>query len=238
MVEQLPFKETVQGSSPCRPTFAMSKKFIIPVIVILLLTLVAVGYFLLKPQSTSKVGDISTTAISPTPATGTVNTSPQSGTFKSFLSFTFPQKCTFSSSADQANTSGTVYLDNGKMRADFSVKAANETTSSHMFVDKSVAYIWMDGQAQGVKIAFDAQSQTTNPQEGTVNPDTGINYICEPWTVDAAYLKTPEKMKFIDLSSQIFPTTLPSGDSEACDACAGITDDQSRNVCLTQLKCR
>lgn len=216
----------------------MSKKIFIPVVVLLLLSLVAGGYFLFQPQPGSKTSDAISATVSPTPITGAVNTAPQSGTFKSFLSFTFPQKCTFSAAEGQEATSGTVYLNNGKMRADFVAKIADETTSSHMLVDKSVSYIWMDGQTQGVKIAFDAQAQTINPQQGTVNPDAGINYICEPWVVDDAFLKTPEKMKFIDLSSQIFPTTLPSGDTEACDACATITDDQSRNVCLTQLKCR
>ena len=212
------------------------KKLALPLIAILVVVVAAGAFFLRKPPGSNTPGSADS-SLTPSPAEN-IKTAPQAGTFNTFLAFTVPQKCTFTS-GDTSGVEGTVYLNNGLMRADISVAASGSSAiTSHMVVEKSYSYIWQDGQTQGVKIAFDSQAQTRDPQPGTVDPNTGVNYVCEPWTVDSSLFARPDKMIFTDLSKMILPTGLPSGNSEACAACNGLADDQAKTVCLTRLKCK
>jgi hypothetical protein len=213
------------------------KKLAVPLILVLIIVVGAVVFTLRKPSSGSKPNSADS-SLSPAADGSSIKTTPQSGTFSTFLSFTVPQKCTFNSPTD-SKVVGTVYLNNGVMRADISVPASDSSAiSSHMIVEKNYSYIWQDGQTQGVRIAFDAQAQTRDPQPGTVDPNTGVTYICEPWIVDPQMLTRPEKMIFTDLSKLVLPTGLPSGNAEACAACNDLADDQSKMVCLVRLKCK
>lgn len=212
-------------------------KKILVIGVLAVLLLVIISAVLLKPKNLPLSPKTDNPSPSATFIPGDIQTSPQTGQFRNFLSFTVPQKCTFSSTDSGSEFSGMVFLNNGKIRADMSVPASGSSVISHMLVEKPYSYIWLEGSVQGIVIEFENQTQTQIRQDGTVDPNLIVNYLCQPWTVDDTLLSRPEKMKFINLTNLILPTTLPSGNTQTCAACNDLADDQAKNVCLVRLKC-
>ena len=161
------------------------------------------------------------------------------------------QKCTFTNTTDASESSGVVYLSNGKMRGDFTSVAAGKTIQSHMIVEGKTSYVWSDAMAgQGIKMSFeDTDTPSSAPEGQSVDLDAKTNYSCSGWGVDQAIFVLPQGVEFKDLSAMMQGLTPPKAgagveggtgvDVKAmqCSYCAQAGDADSVAQCKAALGC-
>jgi hypothetical protein len=173
--------------------------------------------------------------------------STQSSTLKDLLARGGSNKCTFTSSTQNSQSQGTVYISDSQMRGDFSSVAAGKTIASHMIVKDNTSYVWSDAAPQGFKMSFDAmtaQSDAT-PQAG-VDPNAQVNYSCAPWSADASLFALPTSVTFQDMSSLVPGSaagagaatgTSIQGSAAQCGQCDQIPDASAKAQCRAALHC-
>ncbi len=161
----------------------------------------------------------------------------QSGSLRRLLAGGIAQKCTFSSEATQ----GTVYMSGGKMRGDMQTAADDKTIMSHMIVDGTTTYIWMDDQTAGYKVSWENTTPApTGEARPDFDPDRDVDYDCGVWVADSSQFALPTNVTFSDMSkiispSGMMPKTTPGSESQ-CDACNNLTGT-SKTQCLAALGC-
>lgn len=156
------------------------------------------------------------------------------------------QTCTFTSSDGSTNTEGTVYAASGRMRGDISSTTEGKTIASHMIVSDNQLYVWMDGEANGMKMAFDLNKiQDEETKQKTVDLDEKVEYQCRGWVGDPSLFDVPASVMFTDLSSVlVIPTTASDSlggvigrNESACAACDSLSGD-ALIQCKTALGCK
>jgi hypothetical protein len=107
-------------------------------------------------------------------------------------------KCTVDSSTAGSISSGTTYVSDGKVRADFTTNVQGYgSVESHMFSDGEFAYTWSSMMPQGIKTKVTAQSTAGTQTSGQgVNANTSYSYDCQPWVVNQALLTVPTSVTF------------------------------------------
>ena len=188
-------------------------------VVVTVLLLLGVGGYVMMGK---KTGSMPVPA-SPTPVK-------QSGSLRQLLSGGVAQKCTYSS----GGTQGTVYVGGGKMRGDMVTTTDATTTVSHMIVDGTTSYIWMDGQTTGYKMSWDTTTPAPTSGAGQTgfDPDSNVNYNCGPWVADVSMMAMPAGVTFAEMGK----IAIPTGSASQCDACASLTGT-AKTQCMTALGC-
>lgn len=221
----------------------MNRNILVTVASVILIVL-ATGYYFMNRASVSPAAPQEVqSSVQPSPTTTT-----EKATLKDFLTMQGTQKCDFS---DPDNgSSGTVYLNSGKMRGDFSTNASGKVSMTHMINDGKDAYIWMDDQTTGFKTSIDAVEQMSG-QTGvaqTVDINKKVDYKCESWTADPVKFTVPVEIKFQDMSKMMedamkrMPSTSPMAsvsledNKAACSACDNL-DGNAKDQCKRALKC-
>lgn len=231
----------------------MNKTTIIILVVVILLIIGGGGYFLLgkSSQNASPLKQVQDKMTQMTT---------EKKTLADFFSMTGSQKCTFSYKAN--NSSGMLYIGDGKMRGDFQSTENSKSIASHMINDGTYVYVWTDGQKNGYKMSTemvkkDAAQVTmgpgttmpseTQPSAGPVAMNQQADYSCGPWSVDASLFTLPKGINFIDYSSMLQKTqniTIPPQQGmtteqkqSACSQCNQVPAGAMRNQCLSALKC-
>ncbi len=212
-----------------------NKKVIAGVILLLVLIILGAGYFFFSPKKTA----------SPTTENNPVASAPKS--LNELLGLGTSQKCTFSSVNGSDTTSGTVYVAGGKMRGDFTSNVSGQSTSSHMIVDGTTSYTWMDGQSTGYKMTFNPETGATPSATGSQTsqgPDLNqkSDYNCSAWTADSSLFTLPADVKFMSLGDLLPtpPSAAGTGTgtsvSSQCSYCDSLTGD-SKTQCKSALNC-
>ncbi len=173
----------------------------------------------------------------------------QRTSMKALLALTTPQKCTFTDSTEMGNTSGTVYIKNGKMRGDFNAETSAGAMASHMIVSDNTSYVWTDQTVEGFKMSLDqtTEVETTNANTEAVDIDREVDYSCENWSGDESMFSLPSNVTFtdmnammeglnIDMSAQMEAGAGAQGDANQCAACAQVPEAY-RAQCLASLGC-
>jgi hypothetical protein len=216
----------------------MNRNLIATIVVVILIVAASASYlFMNRPVSTPAPAGNMETSAQPSPVM-------EKTSLKSFMSMAGTQKCDFTD-PDSGN-SGTVYLDSGKMRGDFSASVGGKTSMTHMINDGKNAYIWMDDQATGFKTsisAIEAMSGQTGMQQ-TVDINKEVNYKCESWSADPLKFAVPAEIKFQDMSKMMedamkrMPSSSlsPEDKAAACSACSNLEGD-AQTQCKRALKC-
>jgi hypothetical protein len=173
---------------------------------------------------------------------------------KALMASGSPQKCTVSYSTDNNQTQGTIYIDSGKMRADFTAQIQGSTKVSHMINDGTYVYTWLDGMATGFKMQPQMNmAPTSTPQSGMhnpngsqrgIDPNANYQYNCSVWTADSSEFVPPTSVTFSDMQpfqGQMHgqaPGSMGStgGNSQACAACDSAGANKAE--CLTALGCK
>lgn len=169
---------------------------------------------------------------------------------KALLTVNDPQKCTFADNTDAGDTSGTVYVANGKMRGDFVATTDAGPMNSHMVVVNNTGYIWSDGMQDGFKISLDAMedAQDTQNQNTAVDLDKEVDYSCENWRADESMFNLPANITFSDMNEmmnsmmnqmnvEMDADADVSGDVNRCAACDQAPEGIAREQCLMALGC-
>lgn len=123
-----------------------------------------------------------------------------------------------------------MFISSGKVRTDMQ--------ANHVLVDGDTAYIWQDGQTQGMKMKFDLSTA------GAVDSDTSANtkvdwdrpaeYKCGPWVSDASKFALPSTVTFSDFSINVSPSG--ASDSSNCNVCDALTG-ANKAACLSAMGC-
>ncbi len=118
---------------------------------------------------------------------------------KSLIDAGGSRKCTFKTTEAGAESSGTVYASDGKMRGDFTSMIEGKETMSHMIYDGTTSYIWMDGQASGFKMTLD-KSDVAAEQNQSVDVNKNYEFDCNSWSKDNSKFEVPSNIQFSDFS--------------------------------------
>lgn len=200
----------------------MGKKIAI-VVIVLLVILAGVFYAMHNKKDTTEVKDDAAT----TNTKDIMEAKTEKQTLKGLLAGSQSKKCTFKGFDDGSAGEGMVYVGKGKMRSDFTFKAATQTFASHMIVDGTTSYVWMDGQNAGYKMDFNAMQE--NAMKGAINntgqanfdPNKDINFSCDNWSVDNAQFTVPTNIKFQDMTAMMQSMTPPAGMQAVCEQLTG-----------------
>lgn len=154
------------------------------------------GYFLMRGKTThNELASNSETVNSET------QTSMQSGSLKSLLSAGSTRKCTYTTTQDGYSSTGTVYVDNGRMRGDFTTTVNGKATVSHMINKDSTMYIWTDGSPMAFKMAFDPNNAkpTNSSAQGSVDLEKNYDFDCASWSGDSSMFELPSGVNFSEM---------------------------------------
>ena len=211
------------------------------------------AYFLMnKPAGPATPGGDTNT---PTPGA--------SMSMKELLGLGGAQRCTFTNTVENSESSGVVYVAGGKMRGDFTSLAAGQTVQSHMIVDGETSYVWSDAMPQGMKMSFaNMESQAGTNSDKSVDVNKEVNYSCGAWTVDAGVFALPAGVEFSDLGALLPPGGMPKlpggsgtvdpstitvptggaggampGGAAQCAVCNQVPAGDERMQCLAALGC-
>ncbi len=172
---------------------------------------------------------------------------------RELLSANVSQKCTF----DNAESSGTIYVGAGKMRADFTSKSGEAAAVSHMVISNNIAYVWLDGVPQGYRMNFENLSGQGGAQVGGVDADAKVATKCEGWQATEDTFSLPTDVTFSEVGAapqaatqnSTSASTNTSTDASAaaktnmsyyeqqCAACNMITDAGAKAQCIASFDC-
>lgn len=148
-----------------------------------------------------------------------------SGTLQSLMGLAGSMKCEVATAAGPSQSSGTVYIANGKMRGDFNSTSAatgERVIESHMIRAGGFMYTWSSAAPQGVKFSEEAIASvnTQSNGKGGVDPNAQVTYSCSVWAADEALFAPPSTVSFVDMSAMMqggagIPSgTLPAGSGQ------------------------
>jgi hypothetical protein len=214
----------------------MKNKLGVIIVIIVLLLLGGGGVYMMKRQSAP--APTTQQAANPTGSTAPNGTI---GTLKGLLTSAIPQACTFSTQG-QNTSNGTIYVNGGKMRGDFTSTSQGQSINGHMILDSGYSYIWTDMMKTGMKVAM-PEGNTTTPSTQGFDVNQQVTYSCKPWIPDATKFTLPSDITFRTLT--IPNAAAPTGSSNsgagtatsACSACDSLPA-AAQEVCKTQLHCQ
>lgn len=185
---------------------------IIKYVIAALATVVVVGggaaYYIKDKTVTSD-------AVVPVMQNGEAAQVPSGMSLKDLLAKTTSTKCTVSSSNDLSDSSGIVYIANGKMRSDFtstmkSGVIAGRVNVAHMIVDTDYSYMWGEGVMKvGIKMEkkdiLDVKPEEgkTPQNQAAMDMNEKSDYHCDSWRVDDAQFIPPSTIEFQDVAAMV-----------------------------------
>lgn len=111
-------------------------------------------------------------------------------------------RCTFTYESDLADSTGVVYVTDGKLKGDFQteVAALGGQVVTHLIRDGESVYTWIDGTSVGVKAPANI-SGSGSARQSTFDPlEQQLNYDCEPWEVDPGVFILPAGVQFSEVA--------------------------------------
>jgi len=208
-------------------------KKVIPILVIVILVLLGLGFFLItrNPSSTAPDSTQNQNLQEDNLQTGTVG-SKQS--LRALLGLPTSQTCEYTD--DRTGSGGKVYVSSGRFQGDFSNVVNGQVSTSHIYSDGQTMYIWMEGSDTGFKNSLAAvESITPSPDDNAgvetdFNIDEQLDYRCQNWTVDESLFQLPSGVQFKSMESVMQDAGLD------CSTCDSLTGDP-KIQCLAALGC-
>jgi hypothetical protein len=168
------------------------------------------------------------------------------GTLRNLIYSKKPQVCTYSNKLGTVSVSGTVFIADGKMKADFATVSAENKINGHIVINNGYTYIWTGTTNKGIKVVFDPNQSAGLPINSQA-PDLNqsFTYVCKDWVKDASLFTPPTN---IDFSLISVPAMLPSGavapssgavtNESACLVCDKLPAGESQTACRAQFQCQ
>jgi len=114
-------------------------------------------------------------------------------------------RCTFAYESDLADSTGVVYVSDGKLKGDFEtdVEVLGGKVLTHLIRDGGTVYTWIDGTNVGVKApATISRSDVSTGKSGQFSFDPleqQLNYDCQEWDPDPGMFILPAEIKFSEV---------------------------------------
>jgi hypothetical protein len=100
-----------------------------------------------------------------------------------------PLICSVKTTGTSVQRSGTMYVADGQMRADF--------INTSMIDDGTYLYVWANGATKGLKLlAASGASGSAIASNGGFDLVTPLSFACNPWTKDASVFVPPAPVSF------------------------------------------
>jgi len=219
----------------------MNKKIIFIVVAIIIIALL--GFIVVNMSKTTKPAVTIQTTPAASPTAAATETGNVKGTIKSLMTAGKSEVCSYTNQVNGANINGKMYVDNGKMRGDFTVvnSGKNETVTSHMIVnDGQNMYAWTDLSARGMKMSL-ASAASASGASTSSGPDVNqeVQFSCSSWTPDASLFTVPTTITFytINAGAQTTGTTTnPATGASGCSVCDSLPA-AAQSACKAQLNC-
>ena len=188
----------------------------IPFLVIAIIAIIAIGggVYIAKKNKEAKVdvnGNLETQANSNADANANVNANlginsngNTKGSLRALLGLGKDTMCTFTTTSEGVNSSGTVYISAaGAMRGDFTSQTTAGTKTSGMIVKDGTSYSWSG--TQGLKMAIKptgrAEANANANTQSKVDLDSQLDYKCNDWTADQSKFTLPTGINFVDIDA-------------------------------------
>jgi Flp pilus assembly protein CpaB len=112
-------------------------------------------------------------------------------------------ECTFNHTTDVSQSSGTVYVADGKVRGNFDVNATEvgQTFTAYMIADGGMSYVWSSMLPQGFMVPIAETSAEVGSEADGIDYNQKLDYSCEPWATDESFFVPPSTVTFIDVST-------------------------------------
>lgn len=194
--------------------------------------------------STSSNATANSNAPAANRAANTSGTASFTGSAKDLIARGEKLECTFSYDSESADTSGTMFFADGKMRGNFLMETTGQQpVTSSIIQDGTNMYSWIDGMTTGTKVALatleDAAASANlnvNASVDTETLDQDYNFSCDSWRPDTTVFTPPSDVTFTDFSATVQSIT-NQGNVNACSACDLVPDATAKEECRTQLGC-
>lgn len=125
--------------------------------------------------------------------------------FSQFVKQGGSYECTVKQALSDMENSGTVYMDKGRMRGEFSTIAEGMKVDTSLIVRDDYTYTWSSMMPKtGFKIKVQAEMNNTGaPASGTYswNADQIGEYDCKAWVVDESKFTLPSGTTFTEVKS-------------------------------------
>lgn len=139
-----------------------------------------------------------------TPAKASTTGVPNSQTtYKSLLTQNGSYQCDYNSVTASGQTTGVIYIYNGKMRGEFRTQSPGESISNFFVYDGHYMYQWKEGRLTGVKTVLTSLSQLPFiiPKDLTSGAIIGSSYEnigwnCHTWLTNKSLLTPPSYVTF------------------------------------------
>lgn len=137
---------------------------------------------------------------------GSSDTDGKKMAFDAFVKQGGSYKCTVNQSVQGVDSTGTVYMDGGKMSGTFATAVQGMNFETRFIARDGYSYSWSSAMpGQGFKTAVAAQAANTDAStSGTYsfNAEQIGDYDCDPWTADATVFAIPASVKFTEMKSR------------------------------------
>ena len=186
----------------------MSTNHIIGVVVVALIV-IGGGYYLMSGGYS--VGD---SMMAGGDAQGKMASGAFSGSWKELATRGGNYACDINQTAQNTNTTGTVYVMGNKLRGEFITKSTNGTDTSYMLKDADTIYIWSSAMPQGISMKASAmEGSGSAPTQGEVeNQNLEYDWNCRATGSDAAMFMKPTDIEFVDMELMMTGTMqVPAG---------------------------
>jgi hypothetical protein len=169
-------------------------------------------------------------------------------------------KCTVTNTVANSESTGTVYIGDGKMRGDFTTVTTNPamTVESHMISDGEMIYTWSNQMPQGIKMSVSATAAPNADAAANAQVDmynAQVNYDCDSWNVDASQFEVPATVEFMDMNQMMqgamkalpnaatqgaVDASMKAGASATAQQCAACDQlpDSAKAQCKAALQCK
>lgn len=154
-------------------------------------------------DTTASTTEATSTASTTTSTASTTTKKPEGKkiAFSEFIKKGGSYKCVVTQTVATMTTNGVVYLDNGKVKAEFAVSVAGQSLSTSMIIRDGYSYTWTSNSpTKGfkTKIATGGQGDSSTGPKGTITWDGSQigDYSCEEWTAEASMFEIPKTVTF------------------------------------------
>ncbi len=164
------------------------------------------AYYAMRGTSTEVPNTNSIAVGEPNPSTPSENTSGKKMSFDAFLKQGGSYVCTVNQSVEGIDSKGTVYVNAGNVRGDFSTTVSGMNISTMFLVKDGFSYTWSNMmQGKGYKVPVNA-SGSGNTSAGTSgqyswNAEQIGDYDCKPWSADASKFAMPSSVVFTEVKN-------------------------------------
>jgi hypothetical protein len=131
------------------------------------------------------------------------------GTFASLLARTGSWKCDVTTTIEEAPSTGTALISDGKIRADFTSVVKGQSFVSHMIHADGYVYTWTDSYPQGMKMKIPEGSAEEPSMPQGFEYNSQVDYDCSPWMADVSVFTAPSSVSFMELDASMMAPGIP-----------------------------